>query len=141
MDPVTDADREIRAARNQALFRAVNEKMLELNETFGEIVGTFSVACECARVDCLELLEIPPDAYRAIRESPRTFAVAPGHAQDGIERVVSSHEGYTVVEVLGRGADVHVPFGGIKGSGFGPHEQGEAALEFFGETVTVYVDA
>ncbi|MES1248415.1 MAG: aldehyde dehydrogenase family protein [Actinomycetota bacterium] len=39
------------------------------------------------------------------------------------------------------GADVHVPFGGIKGSGFGPHEQGEAALEFFGETVTVYVDA
>jgi aldehyde dehydrogenase (NAD+) len=39
------------------------------------------------------------------------------------------------------GADVHVPFGGIKGSGFGPHEQGQAALEFFSETVTVYVDA
>ena len=29
------------------------------------------------------------------------------------------------------GADVHVPFGGIKGSGFGPHEQGRAALEFY----------
>jgi alpha-ketoglutaric semialdehyde dehydrogenase len=39
------------------------------------------------------------------------------------------------------GADVHVPFGGIKGSGFGPHEQGRAALEFFTETVTVYQDA
>jgi aldehyde dehydrogenase (NAD+) len=39
------------------------------------------------------------------------------------------------------GADVHVPFGGIKGSGFGPHEQGEAAAQFFTETVTVYVDA
>jgi alpha-ketoglutaric semialdehyde dehydrogenase len=39
------------------------------------------------------------------------------------------------------GADVHVPFGGIKGSGFGPHEQGRAALEFFSETVTVYQDA
>jgi alpha-ketoglutaric semialdehyde dehydrogenase len=39
------------------------------------------------------------------------------------------------------GADVHVPFGGIKGSGFGPHEQGRAALEFFTEAVTVYQDA
>ena len=38
------------------------------------------------------------------------------------------------------GADVHVPFGGIKGSGFGPHEQGRAAIEFYTETVTVYVD-
>jgi aldehyde dehydrogenase (NAD+) len=39
------------------------------------------------------------------------------------------------------GADVHVPFGGIKGSGFGPHEQGRAALDFYTETVTVYQDA
>src|SRR6185312_17472006 len=39
------------------------------------------------------------------------------------------------------GAEVHVPFGGIKSSGFGPHEQGRAALEFYTETVTVYVDA
>ena len=38
------------------------------------------------------------------------------------------------------GADVHVPFGGIKASGFGPHEQGRAAMEFYTETVTVYVD-
>jgi aldehyde dehydrogenase (NAD+) len=38
------------------------------------------------------------------------------------------------------GADVHVPFGGIKASGFGPHEQGRAAIEFYTEIVTVYVD-
>ena len=38
------------------------------------------------------------------------------------------------------GADVHVPFGGIKSSGFGPHEQGRAAIEFYTETVTIYVD-
>ena len=38
------------------------------------------------------------------------------------------------------GAEVHVPFGGIKSSGFGPHEQGRAAIEFYTETVTVYVD-
>lgn len=39
------------------------------------------------------------------------------------------------------GADIHVPFGGIKGSGWGPHEQGRAAIEFYTETVTVYQDA
>src|SRR4051812_21206385 len=39
------------------------------------------------------------------------------------------------------GADIHVPFGGIKNSGFGPHEQGRAALEFYTDAVTVYVDA
>ena len=38
-------------------------------------------------------------------------------------------------------ADVHVPFGGIKHSGWGPHEQGRAAIEFYTETVTVYQDA
>ena len=39
------------------------------------------------------------------------------------------------------GADVHVPFGGVKESGWGPHEQGSAATEFYTETVTVYQDA
>ena len=39
------------------------------------------------------------------------------------------------------GAEVHVPFGGMKGSGFGPHEQGRAAREFYTEEVTVYHDA
>ena len=39
------------------------------------------------------------------------------------------------------GADVHVPFGGLKGSGWGPHEQGRAAIELSTETVTVYRDA
>ncbi|GIU94357.1 MAG: putative aldehyde dehydrogenase YcbD [Gaiellaceae bacterium] len=39
------------------------------------------------------------------------------------------------------GADVHVPFGGIKGSGWGPHEQGRAAIEFYTDVVTVYQDA
>jgi len=38
------------------------------------------------------------------------------------------------------GADVHVPFGGTKESGFGPHEQGSAAHEFYTEEITVYQD-
>ena len=38
------------------------------------------------------------------------------------------------------GAEPHVPFGGIKSSGFGPHEQGRAAMDFYTEIVTVYQD-
>ena len=47
-----------------------------------------------------------------------------------------------IVRINGQtaGADVHVPFGGIKGSGFGPHEQGRAALEFYTDQITVYED-
>jgi acyl-CoA reductase-like NAD-dependent aldehyde dehydrogenase len=39
------------------------------------------------------------------------------------------------------GADVDVPFGGIKGSGWGPREQRRAAIEFHTDLVTVYQDA
>lgn len=39
------------------------------------------------------------------------------------------------------GAEVHVPFGGIKSSGFGPHEQGRAAIEFYTDLVTTYIDS
>jgi len=38
------------------------------------------------------------------------------------------------------GADVHVPFGGSKASGYGPHEQGRSAIQFYTEEVTVYQD-
>ena len=105
MSEATD-EREIRAARNQALFRAVNEKILELNEAFGELTGTFSIACECADVSCVELLEIAPDAYRQVRKNPRTFVVVAGHVFPDVELVLSRHDGYAVVEATGRGAHV-----------------------------------
>lgn len=39
------------------------------------------------------------------------------------------------------GADPHVPFGGLKQSGFGPKEQGEASAEFFTQSSTIYLKA
>ena len=38
------------------------------------------------------------------------------------------------------GASCHVPFGGYKDSSSGSREQGRAALEFFTQLKTVYVD-
>jgi len=47
-----------------------------------------------------------------------------------------------IVRINGQtaGVDVHVPFGGIKGSGWGPHEQGRSARDFYTDVVTVYED-
>lgn len=37
------------------------------------------------------------------------------------------------------GVDAHVPFGGRKGSSFGPREQGRYASEFYTTVKTAYV--
>jgi aldehyde dehydrogenase (NAD+) len=37
------------------------------------------------------------------------------------------------------GGEVHLPFGGVKSSGIGPHEQGRHATDFFTKEKTVYI--
>jgi aldehyde dehydrogenase (NAD+) len=38
------------------------------------------------------------------------------------------------------GGEAHLPFGGTKGTGVGPREQGSSAVEFWSEVKTVYLD-
>ena len=38
------------------------------------------------------------------------------------------------------GGEVHLPFGGVKHSGIGPHEQGREAVDFFTKVKTVYIN-
>ena len=38
------------------------------------------------------------------------------------------------------GGEVHLPFGGVKASGIGPHEQGREAIDFFTKIKTVYIN-
>jgi alpha-ketoglutaric semialdehyde dehydrogenase len=38
------------------------------------------------------------------------------------------------------GGEVHLPFGGVKNSGMGPHEQGREAIDFFTKVKTVYIN-
>lgn len=98
MQSASHEEREIRAARNQALFRAINEKLKELNELFVAASGTFLVACECADAECLEVVEIRPDEYRAVRAEPRRFVVLPDHVRADAEDVVAKSQAYVVVE-------------------------------------------
>ena len=106
MEPITDDEREVRAGRNQAMFRAVNDKIREINETFAVITGTFTIACECANPRCVGMVEIKPADYEAIRANPRRFAVLPGHLVADIEHLVTEAEGYQVAEKRGKAAAV-----------------------------------
>jgi alpha-ketoglutaric semialdehyde dehydrogenase len=68
-------------------------------------------------------------------------AIFTSNLQTATRFQAESEAGLIHVNSQTAGADIHVPFGGIKESGFGPHEQGRAALEFYTDVVTVYVDA
>jgi hypothetical protein len=100
MEPSSQEEREIRAARNQALFRTLNENLRTLNEAFASVAGTFSIACECADRTCVDMLEIEPDEYLTVRAEPRRFAVLPGHVYPEVEVVVRESERYVVVEKI-----------------------------------------
>ena len=106
MESPNQKEREVRAARNQALFRAVNEKLEALNETYASVTETFTIACECADTTCVEMVDIRPDDYRTIRAEPRHFAVLPGHVYPDVERVVDERDGFVVVEKSGTAAEI-----------------------------------
>jgi hypothetical protein len=99
-------EREVRAARNQSLFRAVNERLRELNESFTSVTETVTIACECANTHCLEMIEIRPEDYVAVRGQPRHFAVLAGHVYPDVERIVKEFEHYVVVEKSGTAGEV-----------------------------------
>jgi hypothetical protein len=96
--------RQERAARNQSLFREVNERINKVMNTLTEF-QTF--VCECAKDDCAEQLELTLDEYEQIRAHPAHFAVSPGHVVPEVERVVREAAGrYDVVEKIAQAADV-----------------------------------
>jgi hypothetical protein len=106
MEGDSQEEREVRAARNQALFRAINENMRALNEAFSSVTKTFAITCECADKNCIEIIEIDPHQYLAVRGEPRHFAVLPGHVYLDVERIVREVDGYVVVEKMAAAGDV-----------------------------------
>ena len=53
----------------------------------------------------------------------------------------NSQAGMVMVNLPTAGVDFHVPFGGSKGSSFGPREQGRYAAEFYTTVKTAYTAA
>ena len=99
-------EREVRAARNQSLFRVVNEKLRDITAAFEDVVATHAIACECADIQCIDTVEIARGAYDTIRANPRHFVVRRGHVYPDVERVIREVDGYAVVEKTGRAGEV-----------------------------------
>src|SRR5689334_17850715 len=97
---------EQRAARNEALFREVNENIADLEERYGTTTTEPVYVCECADAGCAEQFGVDPDTYRRVRAQPRLFFVRPGHEQPQLERVVETHHAYLIVEKTGEAGDV-----------------------------------
>jgi hypothetical protein len=100
------SERHIRAAKNESLFREINERIAELNEAFEPILPVSEWICECADQTCIEPLPMAFEAYEEIRRHPARFAVRPGHELPDLERVVEEHDGYLVVEKIGIAQDI-----------------------------------
>ena len=99
--------RELRLARNETLFREVNERIEQVTERFAA-PDPMSFVCECAVNSCARHVELSREAYEAIRSNPKRFVVAPDHDDPEIENVVERHKAYMVVEKIGAGARIAI---------------------------------
>lgn len=99
---------ENRAARNQALYREINERVKAINEAFNGLLPLGDWICECANEGCQERLSLTHEEYEALRADGRRFAVAPhdDHVLEDVEDVVERHDRYWVVEKFGAAAEI-----------------------------------
>lgn len=93
-------ERESRLAKNEALFRGVNERVKDVKRELGEAAagGKLDFICECGRVDCVAQVHLTLAEYESVRANPTRFIVEPGHELLHVERVVLEAEDYVVVE-------------------------------------------
>jgi hypothetical protein len=92
-----------RLAKNEALFREVNERISEISQELApgavnpELID--GLICECSDPLCLERVgPLTISEYEGIRADPRRFIVAAGHQAADVERVVDRQPSYWVVE-------------------------------------------
>ena len=87
--------REERLARNEVLFRNVNERIIELD---GDWHATHDLICECAYTSCMAVMRMTLAEYRSLRLDPHRFGVLPGHEVLDVEDVIERNDRYLVVE-------------------------------------------
>ena len=99
------AAREDRLARNESVFRGINERQAEGHAHFA-LEDAQEFVCECADVACAERLRLTLREYERVRSNPRRFIGLGGHELPDTEEVVEAHDGYAVVEKLGHCGDL-----------------------------------
>lgn len=68
--------------------------------------GLADVGCECSFDGCPSLISLTRAEYETVRSDGATFAIAIDHENPELDRVVSEHERYAVVEKWTREAGV-----------------------------------
>jgi len=89
--------REERVAKNEILFRQVNERILQIEGDRWR-VDPIDFMCECGDVRCTRIVQLALDDYERLRSDPTHFGVIPGHELPDIETVVERYHEYVVVE-------------------------------------------
>ncbi len=92
------------AARNEELFRKVNERIEDVSATVPLDDEQMEFLCECDRPGCYERVKATRAEYESVRAVSTHFIVLPGHDDPTIERVASSTERFFVVEKQGLAA-------------------------------------
>jgi len=91
-------------AKNEELFRNVNERIEQLSQTVAPDDQLMEYLCECDSRDCYEKVRASRDEYESVRAEPTHFIVLAGHQDPRIERVVFSNERFLVVDKQGAAA-------------------------------------
>jgi len=102
------SSREERIARNEALFREVNERIKQVHAGVGELGSgeTFAVLCECGDQNCVEEVQVTAEEYERVRADPRQFVIVPGHGIPEVEEIVDAGEGFEVARKTDEEAEI-----------------------------------
>ena len=106
METAASDGRRGRAARNESIFREVNERLEWINESFALVSETATFVCECADLGCTAMIDVTLGDYESVRRDSNAFFVLPGHVSPDFERVVAERDGYVVVAKIGEAAKV-----------------------------------
>ncbi len=96
--------REERLARNEALFREVNERVRAVAAQHGGEPHVYQFFCECSNVDCTFQLEATIAEYESVRAAPHRFVIAPDHWLPEVESVAEKTPRWWAVEKHGDAA-------------------------------------
>ncbi|MGH3050767.1 MAG: hypothetical protein ACRDLK_11465 [Gaiellaceae bacterium] len=102
------SEREQRLARNEALFREVNENIQKVAQQVAAAreEHVYEYCCECANVGCSERVELTTAEYERLRADATRFAPVEGHELPEIETVVERFRGCVIVEKRDEAAEV-----------------------------------
>lgn len=84
-----------RFARNEAIFREVNERVADVTDSEARMTNFL---CECGNLDCVEEISLTDAEYRKLRSNAATFAVVPGHALGDVETIIEKTNRFHIVE-------------------------------------------